>query len=385
MESGPPPSVAHAVEYPRPESLRDKAGRRRVQGQGTRAPNTAKEEAMTNREQPWTGAYAGIDVSQATLDVELRSATGEVARQQFANTAAGHRRLRRWLAAGGTPVRVVLEATGVYHRAVTRALADTPGCEVMVANPRAAAAFAQALQPRTRTDRVMASVLCAYAQRMRFRTWTAPRPVAQQLQMVARRLAQLTAIQTEEKNRLHAAVSSGTAPVALLRDLRAGLQALERRLASLTRVARELIDGDPLLACAYTHLVSIPGIAQTSAIQLLGELGMLPPHLTVRQVVASAGLDVRLVQSGTSVRGVPRLSKVGNARIRAALYLPALTALRHDPHVRAFYEELVARGKAPQQAVVAVMRKLLHAIHGMLLAGSDWDGERFRKLPKAAA
>lgn len=293
-------------------------------------------------------------------------------------------RIRR-PAAAGTPVRVVLEATGVYHRAVTRALADTPGMEVMVANPRAVAAFARAVQPRTRTDRTMASVLCAYAQRMEFRTWTAPPRVAQELQMVARRLAQLTAIQTEEKNRLHAAVTSGTAPAALLRDLRAGLQALERRLTTLTRAARELIDGDAKLARAYQQLVSIPGVAQTSAIQLLGELGMLPPDLTVRQVVASAGLDVRIVQSGTSVRSVPRLSKVGNPRIRAALYLPALTALRHEPHVRAFYEELLARGKAPQQAVAAIMRKLLHAIHGMLNTDSKWDGERFRKLPKAAA
>ncbi|HSP96885.1 MAG TPA: transposase, partial [Candidatus Dormibacteraeota bacterium] len=105
---------------------------------------------------------------------------------------------------------------------------------------------------------------------------------------------------------------------------------------------------------------------------------------TVRQWVASAGLDVRVVQSGTSVHSAPRLSKVGNARIRAALYLPALTAVQHEPHVRAFHRELVTRGKAPQQAVAAVMRKLLHAIYGMLKADADWDGARFRRLAPAA-
>ena len=93
---------------------------------------------------------------------------------------------------------------------------------------------------------------------------------------------------------------------------------------------------------------------------------------------------MRVVQSGTSVHSAPRLSKIGNARIRAALYLPALTALQHEPHVRTFHHQLIARGKAPQQAVAAVMRKLLHAIYGMLKANADWDGTRFRRLAQAA-
>lgn len=122
------------------------------------------------------GTVAGIDVSAATLDVMRSGAEGKVTAEQFPNTAAGHRRLGRWLGAGGGPVRVVLEATGVYHRAVTRVLAATPAMEVMVANPRAVAAFARALQPRTRTDRTMASVLCAYAERMAFRPWQPPPP-----------------------------------------------------------------------------------------------------------------------------------------------------------------------------------------------------------------
>jgi transposase len=323
-------------------------------------------------------------VSAATLDAERISASGEVAEKQFANTAAGHRQLGRWLLAAGAPVRVVLEATGVYHRAVTRRLAATPGIAVMVANPRTTAAFARALQPRSRTDRTMATSLCAYAARMEFRPWQAPPAAAQQLQLVARRVAQLTATQTEEKNRLHALTTSGDAPAAVVRDVRAALQALERRLAMLTREARRLIDATPALQRAYQHLISVPGIAQTSGVQLLGELALLPPDLTVRQWVATAGLDVRVVQSGTSVHSAPRLSKVGNARIRAALYLPALTALQHEPHVRAFQQDLLARGKAPQQAVAAIMRKLLHAIYGMLRTDTDWDGARFRRLPLVA-
>jgi transposase len=331
-----------------------------------------------------SGTVAGIDVSAATVEAMRVGTDGRSAVEQFPNTAAGHRRVRRWLVAGGGAVRVALEATGVYHRALTRALAASAGIEVMVANPRAVAAFAQALQPRTRTDRTMANVLCAYAQHMPFHPWRAPGAAAQQLQMVARRLAQLTAAQTEEKNRLHALTTDGEAPAAVVRDVRHQLRSLERRLGTLTREAQRLIDSEPVLQRAYHHLISIPGIAQTSAIQLLGEVAVWPPDLTVRQWVASAGLDVRVVQSGTSVHSRPRLSKVGNARIRAALYLPALTALQYEPHVRVFHQQLLARGKAPQQAVAAIMRKLLHAIYGMLKADADWDGARFRRLPTAA-
>ena len=331
-----------------------------------------------------SGTVAGIDVSAGTLEAMRVGQDATSAVEQFPNTAAGHRRIRRWLAAGGGAVRVVVEATGVYHRALVRALAASAGVEVMVANPRAVAAFAQAIQPRTRTDRTMASVLCAYAQHLAFRPWQPPPAAAQPLQVVARRLGQLTARQTEEKNRLHALTTSGDAPAAVLRDVRQELRALARRLRTLTREAQRLIEGAPALPRAAQLLTSIPGIAQTSAIHLLGELALLPPDLTVRQWVATAGLDVRIVQSGTSVHSRPRLSKVGNARIRAALDLPALTAAQHEPHVRAFHAQLVARGKAPQQAAVAVMRKLLHAIYGMLKSDTAWDGARFRRLPEAA-
>ncbi|MGH9651134.1 MAG: transposase, partial [Terriglobales bacterium] len=132
---------------------------------------------------------------------------------------------------------------------------------------------------------------------------------------------------------------------------------------------------------AFTHLVSVRGIAAASAIQLLGELLVLPADMTARQWVAHSGLDVRHVTSGTSVHKTPRISKRGNAHVRRALYMPALVATQHEPHVRAFYEQLLARGKTKLQALVAVMRKLLHAIWGMLKTDTDFEGAKFRKLP----
>lgn len=326
---------------------------------------------------------AGIDVSARRLDVVVRRGGGAVERREWANTPLEHRRLIRWLTPRGSSARVVLEATGVYGHDLACALAGAPNVEVMVANPRATHAFAAACLQRTRTDPTMAGVLCEYAQRMPFVRWAAPPAAARALQALSRRMATLIGEQTREKNRLHAARATGTTPAAIVHDLTLNLRHLARRVRALAAQAAALIAGDPTLRAAAAHLGSMPGIAGTSTIYLLGELLTLPPDLTVRQWVAHAGLDVRVVQSGTSVRSVPRLSKMGNAHLRRALYMPALCAVRHHPNVRAFYEQLVARGKAPLQALVAVMRKFLHAIYGMLRTDADFDGAKFRALPAA--
>jgi transposase len=99
--------------------------------------------------------------------------------------------------------------------------------------------------------------------------------------------------------------------------------------------------------------------------------------MTARQWVAHAGLGPRAFDSGTSIHKPARISRRGNHYLRAALYMPALVASRRDPNVKAFYDKLVAKGKTKMQALVAVMRKLLHAIHGMLRTDTDFTGEKF--------
>ena len=148
-------------------------------------------------------------------------------------------------------------------------------------------------------------------------------------------------------------------------DVKLAIAQLQKRIERLSAEARALIKQHRPLEQNFQLLVSIKGVAQTSAIALLGELGVLPQGLTHKQWVKYAGLDPRVFQSGTSVEKKPRLSKAGNRHVRQALYMPALSAKQHDPHVRAYFEQLLARGKKPCSAV-AVMRKLLHAIQGML-------------------
>ena len=163
-------------------------------------------------------------------------------------------------------------------------------------------------------------------------------------------------------------------------DIEVNLRHLERRIGRLREQARELIGQPPDLERAFLHITSVKGIAQSAGIQILAELAMLPENMDVRQWVAHAGLDPRVFQSGTSIHKPAHISRQGNAHIRRALFLPAIVAARHEPHVKAFYEKLLGRGKTKMQANVAVMRKLLHAIYGMLKHDRDFEGEKFYAL-----
>jgi transposase len=329
--------------------------------------------------------YAGIDVSCRTLDVSLRDDVARhIHKATFENSPAGHRKLIHWLTKRGRRVRVVLEPTGVYSLDLSLALDAAKGIELMVVNPMAARKFAEAQMQRSSTDATMALVLQEFAARMEFVPWEPPSPEKRELRAISRRIAALVNEKTRELNRMHATDACEVSSATVRADLARHVEYLEHSITALEKRALEFIDKTSELKSAHAHLVSAYGIADTSAIQLLGELLVLPRDMTARQWVAHCGLDVRLFSSGTSVRKTPRISKKGNVHIRRALYMPALVASRGEPHVRAFYEQLLARGKTKLQAIVAVMRKLLHAIYGMLKTNTHFDGKKFRALSTPA-
>ena len=219
---------------------------------------------------------------------------------------------------------------------------------------------------RAKTDAVDAGGILEFLQRMPFIAWQPPAPEILELQAINRRLVQLTTELTREKNRRHAAQFAGASGDAIANDIEVNIHHLERRLERMHQTGLRLVGGVPALATKLAHLVSTKGIGDASAMRLLAELLVLPDDLAAPQWVAHAGLDPRPYESGTSVHRPRRISKVGNRHLRAALYMPALVAIQHEPNVKAFYNKLVTAGKKPMQAVVAVMRKLLHALWGML-------------------
>lgn len=321
-------------------------------------------------------AFCGIDVSKATLSVALqRDGIAGFARHEFANSSAGHKQLIGWLRKHGSQTRVSLEATGVYSLDVALALDAADGIEVAVLNPATASLFARSLG-RTKTDRADAQALAEHSLRMVFVPWRRPAAGVLALRTISRHITSLVQDHTRVKNQLHAVVVSATAPRCVRQDLKQALGKLEKRIVRLRKEAIALIRQDVELARKFEQLISIPGVAATSAVQLLSELAGLDPEMTARQWVASCGLDAAHRASGSSVNLPSRISRRGNRHLRKALYMPALVGVRCDPHFKAFYHGLKGNGKAPLQALMAVARKMLHAIFGIFKTGTLYDGAK---------
>lgn len=298
----------------------------------------------------------GIDVAAKTLEAKRRRGE-EVSVRTFDNDAAGHGAVLKWVGKGA---RVCIEATGVYHLQLALML-RAGGVRVMVINPRVAKDFGRALGNRSKTDKVDADTLLEYVERMKFVEWQPPREAVFELREHGRRITELVQAGVDEKNRLHAKGSSRLSG-AVLDDVRAHVAQLHKRIDRMESAARNVVESDPDLLAQYEILAGIRGVGSRSAILLLAELAVLDSTMTVKQLVAYAGLDPRRYESGTSVEKPARISKTGNARLRAILYMNALSAVRHDRGARLFFARLVARGKKRKQALVAVMRKLLHGI-----------------------
>lgn len=302
----------------------------------------------------------GIDVAAKTLAVVILSDTSAPA-VTVGNDAAGwHDLLARLQAAGCQPAqtRLVLEATGSYWVGVATALVAA-GWTVSVISPASARDYARARLRRAKTDAVDAAVLAAYGRDLQPAPWTPPPPEVQALQLLLRQRDDLVALQTQTRNRQHALAQLPEVPAEVQEPLVAVLAVLAEQIARLAAAIERRARAAASLAADVARLEAIKGVGLLTATIVVTELWGLGRAVTPKQAVAYAGLDPAPHQSGSSVRGGSAISKAGSARLRQALYMAAMSAARHDPLLRPFYQRLLARGKPKPLALVAVARKLL--------------------------
>lgn len=329
-------------------------------------------------------SVAGIDVSAEHLQVAWGAVDAAIEEATFDNTPEGHKKLLAMLTKKRQAVRIIVEATGLYSLDLCLFLAKNKHVALMVCNPKSARDFGHARLRRAKTDKVDARLLREYGLCMPFQPWQPPAPHRLAFRTLARRIQDLVDHKTAEQNRLAALTATAQAPEPVLDDLRQAIVQLDERIETLRQEAIALADADPDLREARALIKTIKGFADQASVLLLGELALLPADLTPRQLVAHAGLDPRPFQTGHSRNPPRKISKVGNAAIRAALYMPALTAVRWEPAVRAFYEHLTHdKNKLRLVALTAVMRKLLTAIWAMITHKTPFDGARFGNPQRA--
>ena len=332
---------------------------------------------MSHPQRPTPAAGVGIDVSQHTLDACLLPAPHSKPRARaFANDAAGHAALAAWAdeQAGGAPLGFCLESTGAYGAALAAALAEA-GRHVSVVNPARIQDAGRRRGQGHKTDRADARLIAESAARERPPAWRPAPAETQEFQALVRRRDDLRELAAHEKARLAAPGLSAAVRTSITRTV----TFLEEEADRLRRQADEVITACEPLRAGHELLQSIPGIGPTTVQALLAELPEPGRFASAQQAAASAGWAPRQDRSGTSVRKRTRLSKAGNARLRKALYLPTLTAIRFNPLLKTLFDRLVAAGKARMAAVGACMRKLLMIAYGVLKHRTPFDPSRALK------
>jgi transposase len=310
----------------------------------------------------------GIDVAKATLVVVLLVGQRQQ-RAEFANTAAGQAKLVNWLAKRSPePVHACLEATGTYGDELAQALYDA-GHTVSSVNPARIAAYAKVQAARHKTDQAAAALIARFCPREQPAAWTPPPPELRELRALVRHLDTLQQQRQAEQNRL----AAGGHPAAVTQAIQAHLTFLSAQIGTVEQQIAAHFDHHPDLKRQRELLDSIKGIAVRTATRLLAELGDWQRFANARAVVAYVGLNPREYRWGSSVQRRTRLSKSGNAAVRAALYFPAIVATQHNPLVQALCARLMARGLCPKAVIGAAMRKLLTLAYGVLKSGQPFD------------
>jgi transposase len=310
----------------------------------------------------------GIDVSKHKFQVALLREGGKVKSHTFANAQSGFSQLLEWLVkqhADG--VRACMESTGGYGEALALYLHDR-GHAVSIVNPSCIKAFAGSELLRTKTDSSDAALIARFCLAQSPEVWHPPSPSERLLQGLVRRRGDLLAIHAQEPMRLQAPTVTGTVRASIEQHM----AFLQQEIAAVDRQIEELINDDPDLRNRRDLLLTIPGIGERTASTLLGEMPKLEQFRSGKAVAAYAGLSPRHNQSGIFI-GRSRLSKVGNARVRHALFFPAMAAIRVNPTLKAFAAGLRERGKRPVVIIAAVMRRLLVIAYGVLKTRKEFD------------
>lgn len=315
-----------------------------------------------------TTLFVGIDVAKAKFDVALLNAEGKYRSKVFPNTPPGYLQLLEWLTRHDAPwkptsawrPRVSIWAWPGPFSGPTAAARQRgqPGPDSCLWQDRA--------EPRQNRQGRCPAYRPLLPDAPASTLGTPSRGDCHTTGIGAQRLEDLLGLQTMENSRLEAATGPARESV------EAVLQFIEQQIEMVRLQIQIHIDQHPRLKSQKELLSSIPGIGDNTAATLLAFLSPVERFHSAKQVVAYAGLNPRIRQSGQWAGKSP-IAKTGNALLRKALYLPAVVAKHHNPIIAAFCDRLLARGKRPMQVVVAAMRRLLHLVFGVLKSGKPFD------------
>jgi transposase len=314
----------------------------------------------------------GIDVSKKKLDVALL-VDGKTKSKVVENSPNGFAELEGWLVKQKISLQeahICLESTGAYSEPVALHWFDK-GIKVSLVNPNCIKSFGSSENIRNKNDQIDAALIARYCAVMAPAPWEAPSLEQRQLRAWSNRLVALQDMRQQELNRLE--VHEVAEQHEIVPHVQAHIAWLDKQIAQIEKDIDDHIDRHPDLQHDAKLIESIPGLGRTTAAKILGHVGNVRRFESAKALAAYIGVTPRQRQSGSSVRGRTMMSRMGNPRLRAALFLPSLVAKRHNPILKDFGARLEAGGLSKMAVAGAVMRKLVHLVYGVVKSGKPFD------------
>jgi len=300
------------------------------------------------------------------------------AHKVFPNTLNGFESLVKWVEKSGVPGRFVMEATGVYFESLAYFLSDH-GYLVSVVLPNKISNYCRTLQVKTTTDKTASEAITQFGLERNLDNWEAPKGIYRKMRQLTRERSQVVETRTIAKNQLHAEKSEAYPNPSSLVRIKKHIAFLDNQEKEITEELKQLLQADPEMKKLLIILCSLPGIGLLTAATVLAETNGFNLIRNKRQLASYAGLDVKEKQSGSSVKGKPKISKKGNKYLRRSMHLPALAAIRHDERFKGIFIRLVSKHGIKMKAAVAVQRKLLEMMFILFKNQTTYDKDYFKK------
>jgi len=323
---------------------------------------------------------AAIDVAQKELVACLGRMYDDwspqlYANKTFANTKTGMEALEHWAKKQidpAVPVRFVMEATGVYHEALAYFL-DERGYELSIVLPNKISNYVRTLDIKTITDKTSSQAIAMFGLERKLDNWKKPKDIYRKLRQLTRERDQLIQERTIVKNQLHAEQAEAYPNKSSVKRIKNRIDMLNKQEKEIRGEVTALIAQDEEMKKIIVIICSLPGVGLLTAAIVLAEASGFDLIRNRRQLASYAGFDVKEKQSGTSIKGKPRISKRGNKYLRKAMHLPALAAIRHNERFKAIFVRLVSKHGIKMKAAVAIQRRLLEMTYTLYKTNKLFD------------
>lgn len=311
-------------------------------------------------------AVLGIDIAKKKFDAALLR-DGKFKTKVFENSQIGFDALADWLQHHNVEnAHVCMEATGVLYEDLATFLHEA-GHVVSVTNPFQIKSFGESVLSRTKTDKADSRLIARFCEAIHPIAWQPEPPEIRKLKALGRRRDALVSMRTQELNR------ESSSNAAVKESIQTVVEMLDQQIEQITELIKEHINNNPDLKNKSTLLKSIPGVGDATIEAILSEVNGFENFKSIEQVVAYMGLSPQEKTSGSSVKGKSHICKTGNIRLRKVLYMPSLSAIQHNPTVRALYDRLKAKSKHGLIIACACMKKLIHIMYGVLKNNKPFD------------